>query len=79
MYFGFASKSKMRMLANGLFCSNLSYCQPLYANVWGLDHYRDGVVRFLNFTKKNYSLDQYFSDLRSRVNQLERVINGSEN
>ena len=41
------------MLANGLFYSKLSYCLPLYANVWGLDRYRDGVVRCLSFTKED--------------------------
>ena len=40
-----ASRKKLKMIAQGLFYSKLSYCLPLFLNTWGLDNYRDGATR----------------------------------
>ena len=40
-----ASRKKLKMIAQRLFYSKLSYCLPLFLNTWGLDNYRDGATR----------------------------------
>ena len=48
-----ASKQKLRLIASELFYSKLNYCLPLFANVWGFDHYKDGGTRCHSITKED--------------------------
>ena len=48
-----ASKKKLKMIAQGLFYSKLTYCLPLFCNTWGLDQYRDGETRSTGYTKED--------------------------
>ena len=46
----FMSKKRLNSFASGIFYSKLNYCLPFFANVSGLNSYKDGETRFVAFT-----------------------------
>ena len=47
----YCSQKNLKMLANGMFYSKLLYCLPLVVSTWNLEVYKDGVMRYTNFSK----------------------------
>ena len=65
-----SNRRNLKLLANGLFYSNLQYCLPLITSTWNLDSYRDVGVRFFNFSKEDCR------KLQVLQNQVCRIILG---
>ena len=63
-----ASKQKLKMIADGLFYSKLSYCLPLFVNIWGLETYSDTEARFTCYTKEDNR------KLQVLQNQVARIL-----
>ena len=76
---GVASQKKLKMIAQGLFYSKLSYCLPLFANTWGLDHYRDQGTRFSSFTKEDNRKLQVIQNQVARLTVDKRELQGKLN
>ena len=74
-----ASKAKLRMIAQGLFYSKLSYCLPLFTNTWGLDNYRDGETRSTSFTKEDNRKLQVIQNQVARLMVDKRELQGRMN
>ena len=49
----FMSKDKLKHFVSGLFYSKLSYCLPVFGNVFGLDTYKENNTRYSSFTMKD--------------------------
>ena len=49
----YCSRSKLCLLAEGIFYSKLRYCLPLFTTTWDLDKQKDKNSRFTNFTKED--------------------------
>ena len=63
-----ASKQKLKMIADGLFYSKLSYCLPLFVNIWGLETYSDTEARFTCYDKEDNR------KLQVLQNQVARIL-----
>ena len=74
-----ASKKKMRMIAQGLFYSKLSYCLPLFSNTWGLDHYKVGGSRYAAFTKEDIRKLQVIQNQVARLTVNKSDLKGRMN
>ena len=46
----FMSKEKLRYFSAGIFYSKLSYCLPIFGNVFGLETYKEENRRYYSFT-----------------------------
>ena len=71
-----ASKKKLRMIANGLFYSKLSYCLPLFMNTWGLDVYKDGGSRYSCLSKKDIHKLQVIQNQVLRLMHDKATVEG---
>ena len=49
----FVNTSRLKLFAEGMFYSKLSYCLPVFGNVFGLDGHKDTTTRYSSFTKKD--------------------------
>ena len=49
----YCSRSKLCLLAEGIFYSKLRYCLPLFTTTWDLDKQKDKNSRFTNFAKED--------------------------
>lgn len=74
-----ASKKKLKVLAQGLFYSKLSYCLPLFMNTWGLDNYRDGDTRTTSCTKEDIRKIQVLQNQVARLLVNKRDLQGKVN
>ena len=74
-----ASKKKLKVLAQGLFYSKLSYCLPLFMNTWGLDNYRDGETRTTSCTKEDIRKIQVLQNQVARLLVNKRDLQGKVN
>ena len=74
-----ASKRKLKILAQGLFYSKLSYCLPLFLNTWGLDNYRDGETRATSCTKEDIRKMQVLQNQVARLQVNRRELQGKVN
>ena len=74
-----ASKKKLRMIAQGIFYSKLSYCLPLFSNTWGLDHYKDGDTRSSSFTKEDNRKLQVLQNQVARLMLYKKDLKGKLN
>ena len=74
-----ASKKKLKILAQGLFYSKLSYCLPLFLNTWGLDNYRDGETRATSCTKEDIRKMQVLQNQVARLQVNRRELQGKVN
>ena len=74
-----ASKKKLKMIAEGLFYSKLSYCLPLFSNIWGLDHYKVGGSRSMSITKEDNRKLQVLQNQVARLMLNKRDLKGKVN
>ena len=74
-----ASKKKLRMIAEGIFYSKLSYCLPLFANTWGLDPYKVGESRYSSFTKEDNRRLQVLQNQVARLMVHKKDLKGRLN
>ena len=68
----YMSKEKLKFFANGIFYSKLSYCLPVFGNVFGMDSYKVNNSRHTSFTMKDNN------NLQVLQNTLNRLITGAE-
>ena len=53
----YMSKEKLGYFSSGIFYSKLSYCLPVFGNIFGLDNYKEENRRYFSFTvKDNHNL-----------------------
>ena len=63
----YMTKDKLKSFVSGIFNSKMSYCLPVFGNVFGLDDYKESNSRYTSFTiKDNNSLQV----LQNKVNRL---------
>ena len=61
------SPEKLNPFVQGIFYSKLSYCLPLFGNVFGLEVYKDDESRYQNYTiKDNYKIQV----LQNKINRI---------
>jgi hypothetical protein len=65
------SKERLKLFAAGIYYSKLSYCLPVFGNVFGLDKYKEVNSRYSSFT---ISDNQRLQVLQ---NNLNRLLTGS--
>jgi hypothetical protein len=74
-----ASRKKLKMIAQGLFYSKLSYCLPLFLNTWGLDNYRDVATRTSSCSKEDVRKIQVLQNQVARMVVDKRELQGRQN
>ena len=63
----YMNKEKLKLFVNGLFYSKLSYCLPVFGNIFGVEKYKEKNRRYLSFTTKdNFTLQT----LQNKVNRI---------
>ena len=63
----FMSKEKLSYFSSGIFYSKLSYCLPVFVNIFGLDTYKEENRRYFSFTVKDNNNLQV---LQNKLNKL---------
>ena len=63
----FMSKEKLSYFSSGIFYSKLSYCLPVFGNIFGLDTYKEENRRYFSFTVKDNNNLQV---LQNKLNKL---------
>ena len=61
------SKDKLRYFCSGIFYSKLSYCLPVFGNIFGLDTYKEENRKYFSFTVKDNNTLQ---TLQNKLNRL---------
>ena len=64
------TKKRLKLFTNGIFYSKLTYCLPVFGQVFGLDSYRDNSTRNMSFTKEDNR------KLQVLQNRVMRLLNG---
>ena len=65
------SKEKLKLFSSGIFYSKLSYCLPVFGNVFGLEKYKEVNSRYTSFTTRDNH------NLQVLQNKLNRLLTGS--
>ena len=63
----FMSRDKLRYFASGIFYSKLSYCLPVFGNVFGLERFKEESSRYTSYTKNDNNSLQV---LKNKLNRL---------
>ena len=63
----FMSKEKLAYFSSGIFYSKLSYCLPVFGNIFGLDTYKEENRRYFSYTVKDNDKLQV---LQNKLNKL---------
>ena len=63
----FMSKEKLQYFSTGIFYSKLSYCLPVFGNIFGLDNYKQENRKYYSFTVKDKNNLQV---LQNKLNKL---------
>ena len=63
----FMSKEKLRYFSTGIFYSKLSYCLPVFGNIFGLDKYKQENRKYFSFTVKDNNNLQV---LQNKLNKM---------
>ena len=63
----YMSKSKLKYFSSGIFYSKLSYCLPVFGNIFGLDNFKEENRRYFSFTVKDNNNLQV---LQNKLNKL---------
>ena len=66
------SLEKLKLFASGIFYSKLSYCLPVFGNVFGLDKYKETNSRYTSYTTSDNN------KLQVLQNKLNRLLTGSD-
>ena len=66
------SRERLKMFASGIFYSKLSYCLPVYGNVFGLEKYKEENSRYTSFTISDNS------KLQVLQNKMNRLLTGAD-
>ena len=66
-------RKNLSFFASGIFYSKLSYCLPLFGNVFGLEQYSDQNTKYQSYTVKDNNVLQVLQ------NNLNRVLLGIRN
>lgn len=61
------SPDKLKAIVDGIFYSKLSYCLPLFGNIFSLPSYKDNGSRFISFTQKD---NRILQTLQNKVNRI---------
>ena len=64
----YMSKEKLGYFSSGIFYSKLSYCLPVFGNIFGLDTYKEENRRYFSFTVKDNN------NLQVLQNKLNRML-----
>ena len=56
------SKERLKLFASGIFYSKLSYCLPVFGNVFGLEKYKEENKRYTSFTMADHQNLQVLQD-----------------
>ena len=62
----YMSKVQLKFLSSGIFYSKLSYCLPVFGNIFGLDTYNQENMKFFSFTVKDNN--------NNKFNKLNRLL-----
>ena len=54
-------RKNLGFFASGIFYSKLSYCLPLFGNVFGLEQYSDQNIRYQSYTVKDNNVLQVYA------------------
>ena len=68
----FMSKEKLEYFSCGIFYSKLSYCLPVFGNIFGLDTYKEENRKFFSFTVKDNN------KLQTLQNKLNKMLLNAE-
>ena len=63
----YMDKDKLKIFVNGIFYSKLSYCFPVFGNVFGMDRYKQENRRYLSFTMRD---NKKLQALQNSVNRI---------
>ena len=63
----YMNKDKLKFFASGIFYSKLSYCLPVFGNVFGLNKYKEENTRYISYTKGDNNRLQI---LQNKLNRL---------
>ena len=66
------SQERLKLFASGIFYSKLSYCLPVFGNVFGLDKYKETNSRYTSFTTSDNN------KLQVLQNSLNRLLTGAD-
>ena len=61
------SKERLKLFASGIYYSKLSYCLPVFGNVFGLERYKEVNSRYTSFTTSD---NQRLQVLQNNLNRL---------
>ena len=65
------SRKRLKLFASGIFYSKLSYCLPVFGNVFGLEQYKEENNRYTSYTMADNH------NLQVLQNKLNRLLTGS--
>ena len=65
------SKKRLKLFASGIFYSKMSYCLPVFGNVFGLERYKQENSRYTSFTIADNN------KLQVLQNKLNRLLTGA--
>ena len=68
----FMSKDKLKYFSAGIFYSKLSYCLPVFGNIFGLDTFKEENRRYYSFTVKRNA------NLQVLQNKLNKLLTNSD-
>ena len=68
----YMDREKLKFFASGIFYSKLSYCLPVFGNVFGLDQYKEESTRYFSYTKEDNNRLQIIQ------NNLNRLLLGAD-
>ena len=63
----YISPGNLKSFVAGIFYSKISYCLPLYGNVFGLEKYRDNTRKYINYTVRDNNKLQV---LQNKINRI---------
>ena len=63
----YISPGNLKSFVVGIFYSKISYCLPLYGNVFGLEKYRDNTRKYINYTVRDNNKLQV---LQNKINRI---------
>ena len=63
----YMNKDKLKFFASGIFYSKLSYCLPVFGNVFGLHKYKEENTRYISYTKEDNNRLQILQNKLNRV------------
>ena len=66
------SQQRLKLFASGIFYSKLSYCLPVFGNVFGLDKYKETNTKYTSFTTSDNN------KLQVLQNSLNRLLTRAE-